>query len=128
MRGVAGLTSLALFIVNVYRLDPKPTHGKRLRRFFLRKSDAEAAAYKFKHGAIMKRFGLAATLNRPLLYDLAKRFAGDVGNPREQTRARRVLGYFCDLLTRNTCVDEVSKADGKRYIQADEGWAQASIH
>jgi hypothetical protein len=101
---------------NVYRLDARPTHGKRLRRFFLRKSDAEAAAYKFKHDAIMKRFGLAATLDRPLLSDLAKRFADDIGNPREQKRARRVLAYFCDLLTRNTCVDEVSKADGKRYI------------
>ena len=64
----------------------------------------------------MKRFGLAATLDRPLLSDLAKRFADDIGNPREQKRARRVLGYFCDLLTRNTCVGEVSKADGKRYI------------
>jgi integrase len=101
---------------NVYRLDARPTHGKRLRRFFLRKSDAEAAAYKFKHDAIMKRFGLAATLDRPLLSDLAKRFADDIGNPREQKRARRVLAYFCDLLTRNTCADEVSKADGKRYI------------
>lgn len=26
------------------------------------------------------------------------------------------MGYFCDLPTRNTCVDEVTKADGKRYV------------
>ena len=100
----------------VYRLDARPTHGKRFRRFFLRRSDAEAVAYKMKHDAIMKRFGLPTTVDRPLLSDLAKRFADDIRNPREQTRAGRVLSDFCELLTTSACVDEVTKADGKRYV------------
>jgi integrase len=51
-----------------------------------------------------------------MLYELAKRYADDIQNPREQTRARRVLGDFCKLLTPSLCVDEVTKADCKRYI------------
>lgn len=101
---------------NVYRLDARPPHGKRFRRFFLRRSDAEAVAYKLKHDAIMKRFGLPIALDRPLLADLVKRFANDVRNPREETRAKRVLSDFCELLTPGICVDEVKRADGKRYV------------
>lgn len=100
----------------VYRLDVRPAHGKRFRKFFLRRSDAEAVAYKLKHDAIMRPFGLPTLQDRPLLCDLAKRFTGDIGNPREHTRAARVLSEFCKLLTPNTCVDEVKRADGKRYI------------
>jgi integrase len=101
---------------NVYRLDAKPTHGKRFRKFFLKRSDAEAAAYKLKHDAIMKRFGLAATFDRPLLSELIERFNDDIKNPHEQRRAKRVLADFCSLLTPGTCVDEVTKADCKKYI------------
>lgn len=100
----------------VYRLDARPTHGKRFRRFFLRRSDAEAVAYKLKHDAIMRRFGLPIALDRPLLSDLVKRFADDIRDPREQTRAKRVLSDLCQLLTPGICVDEVTKADGKRYV------------
>jgi hypothetical protein len=92
---------------NVYRLDARPPHGKRLRRFFLRRSDAEAVAYKMKHDAIMRRFGLPILLDRPLLWDLVKSFTGDIRNPREQIRTKRVLSDFCELLTPDTCVDEV---------------------
>jgi integrase len=100
----------------VYRLDARPTHGKRIRRFFLRRLDAEAVAYKFKHDAIMKRFGLPIALDRPLLSDLVERFVYDIRSPREQTRARRVLSDFREVLTPGTWVDEVRKADGKRYV------------
>src|SRR6266849_1239072 len=114
---------------NVYRLDAKPTHAKRFRRFFLRRSEAEAVAYKMKHDAIMRRFGLPATLDRPLLSDLVKRFTDDITNPREQTRARRVLSDFCKLLTPGTCVDEVTRPDGKRYVdkRSKEGLKPQSI-
>jgi hypothetical protein len=101
---------------NVYRLDAKPTHGKRFRKFFLKRSDAEAAAYKLKHDAIMKRFGLAATFDRPHLSELIARFSDDIKNPHEQRRAKRVLADFYSLLTPGTCVDEVTKADCKNYI------------
>jgi integrase len=101
---------------NVYRLDAKPTHGKRFRKFFLRRSDAEAVAYKMNHDPTMKRFGLAAILDRPLLSDLVKRFADDIRNPHEQKRARRVLADLCQLLPPSTCVDEVTKADAKKYV------------
>ena len=64
----------------------------------------------------MKRFGLPIALGRPLLADLVMRFADDIRNPREQTGARRVLLDFCEVLTLGICVDEVTKADGKRYV------------
>lgn len=99
----------------VYRLDARPSHGKRFRKFFLRRSDAEAVAYKLKHDAIMGPFGLPTLLDRPLLCDLAKRFTGDIRNPREH-KSYTLLSDFWQLLTPNTCVDEVKRADGKRYI------------
>jgi hypothetical protein len=97
--------------INVYRLDTRLTHGIRFRRFFLKRSDAEAVAYKIKHDATTRRFGLSVALDRPMLSELAKRYADDIQNSREQTRARRVLADFCNLLTPGLCVDEVTKAD-----------------
>ena len=54
---------------NVYRLDTRLTHGIRFRRFFLKRSDAEAVAYKIKHDATTRRFGLSVALDRPMLSD-----------------------------------------------------------
>ncbi len=34
---------------NVYRLDTRLSNGIRFRKFFLKRSDAEAVAYKIKH-------------------------------------------------------------------------------
>src|SRR5258708_7924215 len=101
---------------NVYRLDTRLAHGIRFRKFFLRRCDAEAVAYKINHDATTRRFGLSMALDRPFLSELAKRYADDIQNSREQTRARRVLADFCNLLTPGLCVDEVTKADFKRYI------------
>jgi hypothetical protein len=36
---------------NVYRLDTRLSNGIRFRKFFLKRSDAEAVAYKIKHDA-----------------------------------------------------------------------------
>ena len=100
---------------NVYRLDTRLSNGIRFRKFFLKRSDAEAVAYKLKHDASTRRFGLSITLDRPILSELAKRYAYDIQNVRERTRARRVLADFCKLLVPDLCVDEVTKADCKKY-------------
>ncbi|HKZ80304.1 MAG TPA: hypothetical protein VJ124_18660, partial [Pyrinomonadaceae bacterium] len=101
---------------NVYRLDTRLTHGIRFRRVFLKPSDAEAVAYKIKHDATTRRFGLSVALDRPMMSELAERYADDIQNSRERQRAKRVLADFCKLLTPGLCVDEVTKADCKRYI------------
>jgi hypothetical protein len=59
----------------VYRLDAR-TYGKRIRKFFLKRTDAEAVAYKFRYDAIVKPFGLPTTLERPLLSDLCAKLVG----------------------------------------------------
>ena len=56
---------------NVYRLDTRLAHGIRFRKFFLRRCDAEAVAYKIKHDATTRRFGLSVALDRPMLSELA---------------------------------------------------------
>jgi integrase len=101
---------------NVYRLDTRLSTGTRFRRFFLKRSDAQAVAYKIKHDATMRRFGLPVAVERPRLSELAKRYADDIQNSHEQTRAKRVLADFCGLLISSLCVDEVTKADCKKYI------------
>ena len=101
---------------NVYRLDTRLSNGIRFRKFFLKRSDAEAVAYKIKHDASTRRFGLSITLDRPILSELARRYADDIQNSRERTRAKRVLADFCKLLVPDLCVDEVTKADCKKYI------------
>jgi len=53
----------------VYRLDAK-LNGKRFRRFFLKKSEAEAVAYKLKHDTVARQYGLPTTQDRPMLVDL----------------------------------------------------------
>jgi integrase len=105
----------------VFRLDATPANGKRFRKFFLRRSDAEAVAYKLKHDGITRRFGLPVTSERPLLSDLANKYIDDIANSRERTRARRVLTTFCELLFDGLCVDEVTKADCKKYIDKRAG-------
>lgn len=101
---------------NVYRLDTRLSNGIRFRKFFLKRSDAEAVAYKIKHDASTRRFGLSITLDRPILSELAQRYADDIQNSRERRRAKRVLADFCKLLVPDLCVDEVTKADCKKYI------------
>src|ERR1044072_4241249 len=100
---------------SVYRLDAR-TQGKRIRKFFLKRADAEAVAYKFRYDAIVKPFGLPTTLERPLLSDLCAKLVADITNRREKTRTARVLAEFCSLLSTNIFVDEVTKADCKKYI------------
>jgi hypothetical protein len=94
---------------NVYRLDTRLSNGIRFRKFFLKRSDAEAVAYKIKHDASTRRFGLSITLDRPILSELAKKYADDIQNSRERTRAKRVLADFCKLLVPDLCVDESQK-------------------
>lgn len=99
----------------VYRLDAR-TRGKRIRKFFLKRTDAEAVAYKFRYDAIVKPFGLPTTLERPLLSDLCAKLVVDITNKREKTRTARVLTEFCSLLLTSIFVDEVTKADCKKYV------------
>jgi integrase len=99
----------------IYRLDAR-TQGKRIRKFFLKRADAEAIAYKFRYDTIMKPFGLPTTLERPLLSDLCAKLEADITNKREKTRTARVLADFCSLLSFGVFVDEMTKADCKKYI------------
>ena len=82
----------------------------------MKRSDAQAVAYKFSYDEIMKPFGLPTILERPLLSDLCNRFVADIANTREQTRTKRVLAEFRSLLMPMVFVDELNKADGKKYI------------
>ncbi len=99
----------------VYRLDAT-VNGKRFRRFFLKKSDAEAVAYKIKHDAIARRYGMPVLAERPLLWDLIEKRLAAITNPREHTRATRVLNALSALLP-NQCVDEITKADIQKYVE-----------
>src|SRR5688572_8256499 len=87
----------------MYRLDAS-VNGQRSRRFFLKKSDAEAAAYKIKHDTIAKRYGLPALTERPMLVDLVEKRLEVIANPDEHTRATRVLGSLISMLPQGYCV------------------------
>ena len=99
----------------VYRLDAT-VNGKRFRRFFLKKSVAEAVAYKIKHDEIAKRYGLPVLSDRPLLSDLVTKRLDVIANPNEHQRATRVLNDLVSLLPPGYCVDELTKADVQRYV------------
>lgn len=99
----------------VYRLDAVE-NGQRFRRFFFKKSEAEAVAYKIKHDAVSKRYGLPTTADRPLLSDLVEKRLAGIANQNEHTRATRVLNGLIALLPQGYCVDEVTKADVQKYV------------
>jgi integrase len=101
---------------NVYRLDVRLSTGQRIRKFFLKRGEAEAVAYKIKHDSVARRFGLPTALDRPTLLELCKRYQDDIQNRREKTRTTRVLSYLRDLVPAGACVDEITKADCKKYI------------
>lgn len=103
----------------VYRLDAT-VNGKRFRRFFLRRSDAEAVAYKIKHDTIAKRYGMPVMADRPLLFDLIERRLAAISTA-EHTRATRVLNDLARLLPIGYCVDEVTKADIQKYVEKRRG-------
>lgn len=110
----------------VYRLDAT-VNGKRFRRFFLKKADAEAVAYKIKHDTIAKRYGMPVMAERPLLSELVTKRLAAISNPREHTRAERVLRDLLTLLP-TYCVDELTKSDIQKYVekrQADKLKAQS---
>lgn len=100
----------------VYRLDAT-VNGKRFRRFFLKKSEAEAVAYKVKHDTIAKRYGLPVMSERPFLTDLIEKRLAQIPNKDEHTRATRVLNSLVALLPQGYCVDEVTKADIQKYVE-----------
>lgn len=100
----------------VYRLDAT-VNGKRLRRFFLKRSEAEAVAYKIKHDTIARRYGLPVMAERPFLSDLVTKRLAAIGNPRERSRATRVLNGLASLLPASQCVDETTKADVQKYVE-----------
>ena len=56
----------------VYRLDAT-VNGKRFRRFFFRRSDAEAVAYKIKHDTIARRYGMPVMAERPFPFRLDRK-------------------------------------------------------
>lgn len=99
----------------VYRLDAT-VNGKRFRRFFLKKAEAEAVAYKIKHDTIAKRYGLPMMAERPLLSDLIEKRLVRIKNHDELTRATRVLNTLLSLLPQGYCVDEVTKADVQKFV------------
>lgn len=99
----------------VYRLDAT-VNGKRFRRFFFKKSEAEAVAYKIKHDEVARRYGLPVAAERPFLSDLVDKRLSMIANPNEHTRSRRVLNSLISLLPQGYCVDEVTKADVQKYV------------
>lgn len=100
----------------VYRLDAK-INGKRFRRFFFRRADAEAAAYKIKHDTIARRYGLPIMAERPFLSELIEKRLASIKNHNEHTRATRVLNGLAELLQPSCCVDEVTKAGIQLYVE-----------
>src|SRR5687768_243245 len=100
----------------VYRLDVT-VNGRRFRRFFLKKSDAEAVAYKIKHDAITRRYGLPVAAERPFLSDLIEKRLSAISNANEHTRATRVLHGLSAVLPAGICVDEVTKAGVQLYVE-----------
>lgn len=99
----------------VWRLDGKQ-HGKRFRRFFMKKTDAEAVAYKLAHDETTRRYGLPASVDRPFISELVTKRIEVVTNKREQTRSKRVLKEFLKIIPQALCVDEITKADVQLYV------------
>lgn len=99
----------------VYRLDAK-VNGKRFRRFFFKKSEAEAVAYKIKHDEVARRYGLPVLAERPLLSDLSTKRLASIASHDEHTRATRVLSNLVALVPAGYCVDELTKADIQKYV------------
>src|SRR3954469_19737214 len=93
----------------VYRLDAQVA-GKRFRRFFFKKSEAEAVAYKIRHDEVARRYGLPVMAERPFLSDLVEKRLNAISNHNEQTRATRVLNGLISVLPQSICVDELTKA------------------
>ncbi len=99
-----------------YLLDITLRSGRRIRRSFFKKSDAEAVAFKLRHDDIVRRYGLPASEERPFLSDLIeKRLAAYSGS--EHTRAERVLNGLAAILPAGICVDEVTKAAIQKYVE-----------
>ena len=101
---------------NVYRLDTRLSNGIRFRKFFLKRSDAEAVAYKIKHDAYNPTLRIIDNLRSSDTVRVGQTIRRRHPEFRERTRARRVLADFCKLLVPDLCVDEVTKADCKKYI------------
>lgn len=99
----------------VYRLDAK-VNGKRFRRFFFRRVDAEATAYKIKHDEVARRYGLPMMTERPLFSELVEKRKLALAQAAERTRAARVLDGLVALIPTGYCVDEITKADVQRYV------------
>src|SRR5688500_6107812 len=97
----------------VYRLDAT-VNGKRFRRFFLKKADAEAVAYKIKHDAIARRYGLPVAAERPFLSNLIKKRLAAISNPSEHARATRVLKGLASLLPSSYFLDDI-RSDEHKY-------------
>jgi len=114
----------------MYLLSATPANGKRFRRMFFRRADAEAAAYKIKHDAIARRYGLPVMAERPFLSDLIEKRLKAIDNPREHTRAARVLSDLLSLLPAAICVDELTKASLQLYVEKRQrdGLKAQSIH
>jgi integrase len=113
----------------VYRLDAT-VNGKRFRRFFFKRSEAEAVAYKIKHDEVARRYGLPIAAERPFLSDLIEKRLAVITNKDEHTRSTRVLNTLSTLLPQGYCVDEVTKADIQKYIdkRRTDGLKAQSIH
>lgn len=99
-----------------YRLDITLRNGKRFRRSFDKKSDAEAVYNKLRHDETARRYGLPTTMDRVFFSDLIENRLGALSGP-ERTRAKRVLNGLLALLSPGLCVDEVNKASIQNYVE-----------
>lgn len=113
----------------VYRLDAR-FNGKRIRRNFLTRADAESVAYKLQHDRTLRRYGIRQVGDSPCLDELIARRCGVITNKRERTRATRVLNSLVSLLPHGIRVDQVTTSDLQRYVEMriKDGLAPQSVN
>lgn len=101
----------------VWQLDLR-LNNKRIRRNFFTRADAETVAYKLQHDKTLKRFGVRSIGDSPCLEELITRRCAVIASKRERTRAKRVLAYLLSLLPRGVRIDQTTKSDLQRYVEA----------
>src|SRR5215831_6571537 len=96
-----------------HKIDVRTKDGKRIRKSFKKKSDAQRVALLLNFDTqTAAAWGLdRPDKKRPLLADLITARLAEIPDGRKnKARARRVLNDFADLLPAGVCVDEIKKA------------------
>src|SRR5262249_44165485 len=78
--------------------------------------EAETVEYKIKHDPQVRRYGLPAFVERPLLSELILKRVASITRKAEHTRAKRVLEGLQEVVGA-ICVDEVTTEGIQRYVE-----------